>query len=82
MDKYRIDSHKLMFHISRVNDWHNGKTVYPIYMEVSPAGSCNHRCIYCGLDFMKYRPKFLKAGAFKKRLVEMGKRGVKSIMYA
>jgi radical SAM protein with 4Fe4S-binding SPASM domain len=82
MDKYRIDSHKLMFHVSRVNDWLNGKTIYPIYMEVSPAGSCNHRCIYCGLDFMEYRPKFLEAGVFKKSLVEMGKCGVKSIMYA
>ncbi|HAZ10456.1 MAG TPA: radical SAM protein [Candidatus Omnitrophica bacterium] len=82
MDKYRIDSHKLMFHTSRVNDWLNGKPIYPIYIEVSPSGSCNHRCTYCGLDFMKYRPKFLETGVFKKRLVEMGKCGVKSIMYA
>lgn len=82
MDKYRIDSHKLMFHISRVNDWLSGKPVYPIYIEVSPSGSCNHRCIYCGLDFMKYRQKFLETGIFKQRLVEIGKCGVKSIMYA
>jgi radical SAM protein with 4Fe4S-binding SPASM domain len=82
MDKYRIDSHKLMFHTSRVNDWLKGKTIYPIYLEISPAGACNHRCIYCGLDFMEYRPKFLETGVFKKCLVEMGRRGVKSIMYA
>lgn len=82
MDKYRIDSHKLMFHTGRVNDWLNGKPIYPIYIEVSPSGSCNHRCTYCGLDFMKYRPKFLEAKIFKKRLIEMGRYGVKSIMYA
>lgn len=82
MDKYRIDSHKLMFHISRVNDWLNRKTIYPVYMEISPAGSCNHRCIYCGLDFMEYRPKFLKTEVFKQCLVKMGRCGVKSIMYA
>jgi len=29
MDKYRIDSHKLMYHINRVNDWLKGKLIYP-----------------------------------------------------
>ena len=24
-DKYRIDSHKLMYHVPRVNDWMDGK---------------------------------------------------------
>lgn len=52
MDKYRIDSHKLIYHVSRVNDWLNGKLIYPIYMEISPIGSCNHRCIFCAYDFI------------------------------
>lgn len=82
MDKYRIDGHKLIYHIPRVNQWLEGGTTYPIYMEVSPAGACNHRCVYCGLDFMGYRPKFLDAEVFKERLTEMGKLGVRSIMYA
>lgn len=82
MDKYKIDSHKLMYHVGRVNDWLKGKPIYPLYMEISPAGSCNHRCIYCGLDFMKYQPRFLDTNIFKRRLSEMGRLGVKSIMYA
>ncbi|MDD5560565.1 MAG: radical SAM protein [Candidatus Omnitrophica bacterium] len=82
MDKYRIDSHKLMYHPERVSDWLRGKQVYPIYMEISPSGSCNHRCIYCGLDFMQYQPRFLDTPILKKRLAEMGRLGVKSIMYA
>lgn len=82
MDKYRIDSHKLMYHPDRISDWIKGKPIYPIYMEVSPAGSCNHRCIYCALDFMEYQPRFLDTAMFKKRLTEMGELGVKSIMYA
>lgn len=82
MDKYKIDSHKLMYHPDRVSNWIKGKQIYPIYMEVSPAGSCNHRCIYCGLDFMKYQARFLDTLIFKKRLAEMGRLGVKSIMYA
>lgn len=82
MDKYRIDSHKLMYHPERIDDWLRGKQIYPIYMEISPAGSCNHRCIYCALDFMEYLPRFLDTAMLKRRLAEMGKLGVKSIMYA
>lgn len=82
MDKYRIDSHKLIFHVDRVGDWLHDRRVFPIYMEISPCGSCNHRCTYCALDFMEYKPRFLETAMLKKRLTEMGKLGVKSVMYA
>ncbi len=82
MDKYKIDSHKLMYHVPKVNDWLNKKTIYPIYMEVSPAGACNHRCTFCALDFMEYQKRYLDASVFKERLSEMGRLGVRSIMYA
>ncbi|MFC1570447.1 radical SAM protein [Candidatus Omnitrophota bacterium] len=81
-DKYRIDSHKLIYHVSRLNDWGKGENVYPLYMEVSPAGACNHRCTYCGLDFMEYQPRYLDTEVLKDRLTELGKLGLKSIMYA
>ena len=82
MDKFRIDSHKLIYHIPRVNDWLSGKNIYPIYMEISPAGSCNHRCTYCALDFMEYQKRFLDTEVLKKRLIEMGRLGLKSVMFA
>ncbi|MDD5194971.1 MAG: radical SAM protein [Candidatus Omnitrophica bacterium] len=82
MDKYRIDSHKLMFHPQRVHQWLEGKNIVPLYLEIAPSGACNHRCIYCGLDFMHYRPVFLDKDVFKKRISEMASLGVKSIMYA
>lgn len=82
MDKFKIDSHKLIYHVSRVSDWLQGKNVYPIYLEISPSGSCNHRCTYCALDFMEYQPRFLDTAILKKRITEMGSLGVKSIMYA
>ncbi len=82
MDKYKIDNHKLMYHIPRVYDWLKGKKTYPVYMEVSPSGACNHRCLYCGLDFMGYKPNYLKSDILKERLSELGDLGLKSIMYA
>lgn len=82
MDKYNIDSHKLMYHVSRVNDWMDGKNISPIYLEIATSGSCNYRCTYCALDFMEYQPRFLKTDILKKRLSEMARLGVKSIMYS
>ena len=82
MDKYKIDGHKLNYHVERVSDWRNGKTVYPIYMEISPSGACNHRCVFCAQDFMGYQSRFLETDVLKERLTEMGRLGLKSIMYA
>lgn len=82
MDKYRIDSHKLIYHVPRVNDWLNGEITYPIYMEMSPSGACNHRCTYCALDFMEYQKRYLNTNILKERLTEMGELGLKSVMYA
>jgi radical SAM protein with 4Fe4S-binding SPASM domain len=82
MDEFRIDSHKLTYHVKRVNDWLDGKDVYPIYVEVSPAGACNHRCTYCALDYMEYLPRFLDPALLKERLSEMAALGIKSVMFA
>ena len=82
MDKHKIDSHKLMYHVSRVKDWLDGELIYPIYMELSPIGSCNHRCSFCGLDFMKYSSRKIDFSVLEKRLPEFASLGLKSIMYA
>ena len=82
MDKYNIDSHKLMYHTERVNDWMKNQLIYPIYLDISPSGTCNHRCKFCCMDFMKYKPIFLDQNIFEKRITEMRKLGIKSIMFA
>ncbi|KHK00285.1 radical SAM protein [Desulfovibrio sp. TomC] len=82
MDKYRIDSHKLLFHVDRVHQWLQDDLIIPLYMEISPAGACNHRCIFCGLDFMGYKPRFLPRELLRERFAEMARLGLKSIMLA
>ncbi len=81
-DDFRIDSHKLIFHVARVNDWLKGKTVSPIYLEIAPSGGCNHRCIFCALDYLGYKPEFLDLKVLKRTIKEAAGLGVKSIMYA
>jgi len=80
-DDFRIDSHKLMFHPREVAQWLEEGDVYPLYMEISPAGACNHRCSFCALDYLGYEPRFLDAPLLTERLTELGSLGVKSIMY-
>ncbi len=81
-DSYGIDDHKLHYHVNRVADWLHGDNIYPVYMEISPSGACNHRCTFCGLDFMGYKPRFLNTELLKIRLTELGNLGLKSIMFA
>ena len=82
VDKFGIDGHKLMYHVDRVSAWSRGENVYPIYMEISPCGSCNHRCSYCGLDFMGYQKRLLDTAVLNERLSELGRLGLKSVMFA
>lgn len=80
-DKYRIDSHKLMYHPERIAEWLSTGDCYPIYAEFSPSGACNHRCTFCGLDFVGYQPRFLDYQMLRERLAEMGRLGLKSVMH-
>jgi radical SAM protein with 4Fe4S-binding SPASM domain len=82
MDKFRIDSHKLMYHVSRVDQWLKGKNIYPIYLEIGLYGGCNHRCIFCAFDFFKYKPDILEEMHLKQFILEASKRGVKSILFS
>jgi radical SAM protein with 4Fe4S-binding SPASM domain len=81
-DRFRIDGHKLLYHLPRVADWLAGKPVYPVSMEVSPSGSCNHRCLFCAVDYLEYQPRFLDAAVLKARLTELAGLGLRSVMYA
>jgi len=94
-DLYRIDGQKLSFHPKRVaqwlegkDDWEKAKDLFPIYIEVSPVGHCNHACGFCGVDYVMDANKknrvspMIDQENFGERIHEMGRLGVKSVMFA
>ncbi len=81
-DKFRIDSHKLLYHPKRVSDWMAGKNIGPIFMELSPTSACNHRCVFCGYDFTGHIPKFIDTDIYVSRLKGMARKGVKSVLFS
>lgn len=82
MDNFRLDSHKLMYHVPTLNQWLEGREIFPIYVELGLYGGCNHRCVFCAFDYLKYKPGRLKESCFKKFLSEAAKGGVKAILFS
>lgn len=81
-EQFAIDGHKLYWHLDRVAGWQENRLVAPIYVEISPVSYCNHQCIFCGLDFAHNERLTLDADILMTRIEEMGRLGVKSIMFA
>ena len=82
MKDFLFDGHKLLWHLDRLAAWQNGEIVPPIYIEISPVSYCNHKCVFCGLDFAQAESHLLRADVMVKRLREMGQAGIRSVMFA
>lgn len=81
-DEFRLDSHKLIYHPDTVTRWVKGENIYPIELEVSLTNACNHRCIFCAVDYTGYQPVMLDKQVLLSNLRELSIKGVKSIIYA
>lgn len=80
--KYIFDGHKLAYHTERVSQFLKSGDCFPLYMEISPVASCNHRCVFCAYDFIGHPNRRLDAVILKKFIAECAKTGVKSILFA
>ncbi len=79
-DKIRMDSHKLIYHPETVAKWLRGENIYPIEIEISPSGACNHRCTFCAVDYIGYKPNFLSKDIVLRDVAHMSTRGLKSVI--
>ncbi|MBD5448787.1 MAG: radical SAM protein [Lachnospiraceae bacterium] len=79
-DNIRMDSHKLIYHPEAVARWLKGENIYPIEIEISPSGACNHRCVFCAVDYLGYQSYFLDKDIILRDISAMSGRGLKSVI--
>lgn len=81
-DNIRMDSHKLIYHVDKVSRWIHGENIYPIEVEIGPSGACNHRCVFCALDYLGYETNFLDKDVVLNNIGIMAEHGLKSVVCA
>jgi MoaA/NifB/PqqE/SkfB family radical SAM enzyme len=82
MKSYNFDGHKLLHHLDRVQEFISKGDCFPLYLEISPVGSCNHRCVFCAYDFIGYPNRKLETVRTLTLLDELAERGLRSILFA
>lgn len=82
MKNYIFDGHKLNYHIDRVHGFLASGDCFPLYMEISPVGSCNHRCLFCAYDYIGHPNRRLETGKFLQFIDEISECGIRSLLYA
>lgn len=87
-DPFLIDSHKMQYHMERTLSWARASSIeeklsiYPVYVEISPVGHCNHRCSFCAVDYIGYKNRSIPTDVLMRCLRRMADLGVKSVMFA
>ena len=81
MGKYNLDGHKLSYHYKEVDNFLSGKPIYPIYVEISPVGNCNHHCLFCHYNYLGHQGKFPE-GRMISLVEELSQNEVKSVVFA
>ena len=79
-ENVKMDSHKLIYHPETVSKWLKGEIIYPIEIEISPSGACNHRCVFCAVDYIGYKPDFLDKDIILRDILRLSKKGLKSVI--
>ncbi len=82
MSKKEIDSHKLKYHPKRVAEWLDKGDCFPIYVEIGLTDRCNHKCIFCALDWLEHGGSTIDKDILLSTLEDMAINGVKSVMFA
>jgi radical SAM protein with 4Fe4S-binding SPASM domain len=77
-----IDNHKLMYHPERVAEWKVQGDCFPVYVEIGPTNRCNHKCVFCALDWVEHGSQDIDKDVMIRNLEDMASHGVKSIMFA
>ena len=54
---YVFDTHKLIYHLDRVNDLIQKGFCMPLHIDISPSGACDVKCVFCLFRYLKEQGK-------------------------
>lgn len=80
MDKYMMDSSKLLWHMDRVHEhYRDGKRIPPIHMDMGVTSTCNSDCVYCYAKHQRHEGEILDKKVFLRFMEDAPKAGLKSL---
>ena len=72
-----IDGHKIFLHPKKEAIWDILGDCYPIHIEAGITNRCNHKCIFCALDFLENRGTDIDRDVMISALEDMAKPKIK-----
>ncbi|MDA8140269.1 MAG: radical SAM/SPASM domain-containing protein [Desulfobacteraceae bacterium] len=83
---YRMDSHKLYWHLDRLQAWAKGERIAPIHIDVGLSKGCNIKCHYCfgalqGNLYKQGRDQYFQREPLLRYMRDAGKVGVRSMAF-
>lgn len=67
-----IDRHKIHLHPEKEMGWKAIGDCYPIHIEIGVTSRCNHKCVFCALDFIDYKGVDIDTQIMVNALKDMG----------
>lgn len=79
-EKFRLDGHKLIYHLDRIDGWLKGERIAPIHIDMGLTKFCNMGCIYCiGVTQVMSKGVMIEEGALLRFIRDCARLGVRSI---
>ncbi|MEO5328728.1 MAG: radical SAM protein [Magnetococcus sp. THC-1_WYH] len=79
-ERYRMDGHKMLYHLDRVLAWQRGERIAPIHIDMGLTKFCNTACIYCYAVVQNMsRGTMIQREALLRFIEDCGHLGVRSV---
>lgn len=81
-ERFRLDGHKMLYHLDRVLEWQKGERVAPIHIDMGLTKFCNIGCVYCiGVTQVMTKGEMISRDALLRLMDDCGRLKVRSIAF-
>ncbi len=81
-ERFRLDGHKLIYHLDRVFSWSRGERIVPLHIDMGLTKFCNMACLYCiGVTQVMSKKTMIQKDALLRFIDDCGRLAVRSIAF-